>query len=156
MFHFISGNLDVGAKPRFKRLTQDGAGVREELEYDWEEPMALTQLQEALVNYGALQQQFFPQDHTPFTIIRVLIKYRWIANAPNNEVKLRIISVFFETVSRGNATRASNGLAPMSFERQEALMKDVLVKHGVSSEVPYVIPKHGQAGSSNGAQWKFY
>ena len=77
-----------------------------------------------------------------------MLYFRWIANAPNNEIKLRIICVFFEMVSRANATRASNGLAPMSFERQDTIMKDVLVKHGVSSEVPYVIPRQNQAGAS--------
>lgn len=53
-----------------------------------------------------------------------------------------IITSLFEAVSRTNASRACNGRPPMAFKDQEDTLKEVLVKSGVSPDIPLPsIPK---------------
>ena len=81
-------------------------------------------------------------DFTGVIMWRIFIKYRWIINGPTMEIRRLVICGHFEVVSRTNAARATSRLAPMTFAEQEVTLKDVLVKNGVSPEVPLpAIPK---------------
>ena len=61
--------------------------------------------------------------------------------------------MFFETVSRMNASRANNGKAPMSYNQQIEIIRDILIKSGVSPEIPLaVIPRISSGAGSSGFQ----
>ena len=127
-------------------LVAEDGGVRKQIDFDWENPFSLNQLQEAVCNFATIYQALWPMDSTPNILWRILTKYKWISAATSADIRQRVICKFFENVSRGNATRAVNGQQPTSYEQMEKTLKQVLISMGVSPEVPFTIPK--QAGSS--------
>ena len=148
--HFYSGNFSVSGKVQKEITVVEEGGYAKKLDYDWETPFSLQSLQEALLNYVVVNHQLYPYDTTGFSMMRILIKYRWMAHAENATVKRNIIQTFFETVSRQNASRANNSKAPLSYQQQLELFREVLLKNGISPEVPLpVIPKNVDAGGSN-------
>lgn len=150
--HFFAGNLDVQSKAKCRTTVNEDGSLREQVDWDWENPHSLNQAQEALVNYDAVHSNIWPLDRTPNIIWRVLVKYRWISAASSNDQKLKVICQFFENVSRCNATRAVNGQPPASYEKVEKILRQVLISLGVSPEIPYHIPKVGGASNNGPSQ----
>ena len=148
--HFYSGNFSVSGKVQKEITVVEEGGFAKKLDYDWDTPFNLQSLQEALLNFVVINHQLYPYDTTGFSMMRILIKYRWMAHAENASVKRNIIQAFFETVSRQNASRANHSKAPLSYCQQLDIFKEVLLKSGISPEVPLpVIPKNINTGGSN-------
>ena len=151
--HFYSGNLCVGSKAQKEIMSVEDGTVSKKLDYDWDSPFSLQSLQEAVLNYMVINNNLYPYDTTGYSMLRILIKYRWISNADSQTVRRNIIMAFFETVSRQNASRANNNKAPLSYDRQLELMKDILLKNSVSQDFPLAsIPKNNQPNSNFNAE----
>ena len=134
--HFFSENISVNAKPLKKIERTDEDGLSTVLDYLWEEPSSLSHVQDAIINYQAVLHNLWPTDPTAIIILKVLNKYKWIANGDNLKDKVASCTSFFNSIMRENAGRAVRGEVIMSFEEQEHLLKDVLVAHGIQGTVP--------------------
>lgn len=152
--HFFVGNINVENKSRKDFFNWEDGKLAKEQDLSWESPQSLQQIQEALINWSIINQQLYPFDCTPLMLQRLLVRYRWIQSAPNYIGRRNIISTLFEVMSRTNASRAVNNGTPLSYKELEELLKDILLKNGVSPEVPLPsIPKDsGQEFASNSGQ----
>ena len=92
-------------------------------------------------------QQIWPFDHTPITIQRVLVKYHWVKCVTNKKKRVMVIVRFFNLVLETNAERAINRLAPITFSRQEELLRDKIHQAGVVPVVPVPIDLEPEAKS---------
>ena len=97
---------------------------------------SMLQIQESICNFQDILQQLFPWDTTANSMWRVLVVYKWIAAAKSFDVRRDVIVVFFHAVSRKNATRAGNGQPPITYAKQEGLLKKTLRKFKVKEEIP--------------------
>ena len=146
--HFYSGNLCVAAKGRKEFVTVEDGSMGKVLDYDWDSPFTIQSLQEAVLNFLVINANLYPYDTTGFSLMRILIKYRWIANAENQTIRRNVIMTFFETVSRLNATRANNSKAPLSYDKQLEVIRDILIKNAITPDFPLAtIPKHQPSGN---------
>ena len=140
--HFFSENIAINSKPFKKIERKDGDGLSTITDYLWEDPSNLSQCQDAMLNFQAVQQQLWPMDPTPTILLKVLTKYKWIQNGDSLKDKVAAATAFFNALMRENAGRAVRGETVMSFTEQELLMKDTLTSHGISCAVPIIrIPK---------------
>ena len=67
---------------------------------------------------------------------RVLVVYKWIAAAKSFDTRREVIIVFFNAVSRKNAQRAGNNQPPITYAKQESLLKKTMRKYKVKEEIP--------------------
>lgn len=140
--HFHSENITVSSKPFKKIERKDDDGLSTITDYLWEDPATMSQVQDAILNYQAVQQQIWPLDVTPTIILKTLTKYKWVQSADNLKDKVAVATSFFNGVMRENAGRAVRNETIMDFPEQETLMKDTLTAHGISCAVPIArIPK---------------
>ena len=152
--HFFVGNINVQNKSRKDFFNWEDGKLAKEQDLSWESPQSLQQIQEAIINWAVINQQLYPFDCSPLILLRLLVRYRWIQSAADYTGRRNIISTLFEVMSRTNASRAVNSGTPLSYKELEDLLKDILLKNGVSPEVPLPsIPKaSGQEGASGSGQ----
>ena len=134
--HFHSGNINVGAKPIQKIEKREENGVFSSLDFNWEAPVNLAQVSDALLNYACILNQLWPYDQTALIILRLVNKFNFFSCANSLSERVNLVSSFFNTVLRENATRAGRKGVPMSFAEQEEALKTMLTTSGYSSTVP--------------------
>lgn len=134
--HYFSENISVSSKPFKKLERKDEDGLSTIYDFTWEEPSTMSHIQDAIVNFQAVQFHLWPTDPTGIIITKLFCKYKWIQNAENHKDKVTASTAFFNSVMRENAGRAVRGETLMSFEEQERLLKDVLVSHDIPCSVP--------------------
>ena len=117
----------------------DGATVSER--EDRAIPQTLQNLQETVCNFIAVQQQLYPSDVTPVTVLRLLVKYKWLSQAGDMSLKSTVIQEYFSNISKQNSTRAINGRPTLSFADHEAALNDVMLRHGLNPFPPVTIPR---------------
>jgi len=84
---------------------------------DYEEPKAMWQVHEALYNYDVLMHSLWPTNYAPLVIRHVLVEQRYgelACSAEKDRVKL--ISRFFNAITKENSGRATRRQEPMSFD----------------------------------------
>ena len=141
--HFLSSNAGVQNRPKkeFKTVSSDGVAAV----YDdwWEDvPNSLNCVQEAVNNYDLLMWLLWPQDPSSRIMLRLLTRYRWIAAAqPDMAKRIAVLTAFFNGVLAENANRAVNDEVILSFDEQETMLKDVLLRNGLRPEMPLLDKK---------------
>ena len=134
--NFMSENATVASKPQRELKKWDEEGFSTVLDYYWECPNNLTSIQEAYVNYMCVLGNIWPFDETAHTMFRLMFKYRWAGAAENLKTRAAILTDFFEKILRSNARNAANKTCVLSFQQQEKILKDALLKHGVRPDIP--------------------
>ena len=134
--HFHSGNINVGSKPIQKIEKRDDNGVCSSLDFNWEAPVNLAQVSDALLNYCTILLHLWPLDQTGLIILRLVNKYNYFPCANSLAQRVSLVSTFFNTVLRENAARAGSKSVPMDFTEQEEALKNILTSSGFSSTVP--------------------
>ena len=134
--HFHSGNINVSSKPIQKIEKRDENGVFSSLDFNWEAPVNLAQVSDALLNYATLLLHIWPYDQTGLIILRMINKYNYFSCATSLSERVSLVSTFFNTVLRENSTRAGRKGTPMSFTEQEETLKTLLTSSGYSTNVP--------------------
>ena len=134
MFH--TGNLNVASRPLKKQEKREDKGVFTTLDFQWDAPTSLSQVTEALLNYCSMMQMMWPYDPTGLILLRLVNKYNHISAASSLTERINIITTFFNTVTRENASRAERKEVILSYEEQEECLKGVLINSGVNSAVP--------------------
>ena len=151
MFH--TANISVTSKPFKKSERRDEDGVSTTIDYLWESPTTLAQVQEALLNFCSIQQQLWPLDPSGLIMLRIVNKYNFASSASSLSERVALISTYFNMVCRENAARAERKEVVMSYADQEECLKGVLSAAGVNSAVPagrssFPPPMPAFAGSS--------
>ena len=132
--HFYSGNLNVSSKQtEVRKVTGDK--VETTFDLAWSDPASIGQVQEALLNYACLLQSVWPSEATALIMMKVLTKYKWLANVDDSK-RASLVCKLFEDVSRQNAGRATNKEAPLSADEQEEVLKSILLRNNIRPEVP--------------------
>ena len=119
----------------------EGSTVSEKEDFEWAIPQTLQNIQESICNYIAVQQQLFPTDVSPVTVLRVMIKYKWVSQATDLSLKKAVIQEYFSDISKQNATRATNGLATLTFAEHEDALKEAMLRNGLNPSPPIAITK---------------
>ena len=132
--HFYSGNLNVSSKQTEVRKVKEDR-IETSFDLAWADPTSMSQIQEALINYACLLQAYWPTDFTGLMMMRLMIKYKWLAHVGESK-KAELACKLFEDVARQNASRALNKEEPLSFEQQEEVLKSILIRNNVRPEVP--------------------
>lgn len=134
--HFFSANISINTKPLKKIERAEEDGLSTVMDFLWEEPSTLSHVQDAIINYQAILHSLWPTDPTAIILMKVLTRYKWIHAGESLKEKVAACTAFFNGAMRENAGRAVRGETVMNFDEQEALMKDVLVAHGIPGTVP--------------------
>jgi hypothetical protein len=80
------------------------------------------QLEEAVINYGALMHAIWPLDYSIFALWRVLMEAKWGEVATNDEKKRsEIVIEFFNGILAENCSRAVHSQYPVVFEQVQPL-----------------------------------
>ena len=134
--HFLSENCSVTSKPRkeIKRLEEEG--LSSTIDFSWENPSNMTQIQEGFNNYKFLLYLIWPTDPTGMIMHNVLSTYKWAAGAGDQRTRQTIVTSYFNTALRDNAGRATNKQLVMSFKEHERIFKDCMIKMNVRPEIP--------------------
>ena len=133
---FLSENANISNKPKMQISRMEAGAVANTIDYNWEDPGNLTQVTEAILNYASVNQQLWPYDVTATVMLRLLGRYKWVSSCGEQKVRVDIITRFFDAVMRTNSLRAANKTVIMSYTEQENLLKEILTKNNVRSEVP--------------------
>ena len=91
-------------------------------------------VQDAIANYAVLLHHLWPLDQSALIMNKVLVKYRWLAQADDMKTRADIIASFFNNVLRANSKRAANREAVLCFNEQEATLKTTMAKFGLAPE----------------------
>ena len=134
--HYFSANISINTKPLKKIERSEEDGLSTVMDFLWEEPSTLTHVQDAIINYQTVLHMLWPTDPSAIILLKVLTKFKWINAGESLKEKVNTCTAFFNSVMRENAGRAVRGETVMSFEEQEALLKDVLIAHGLPGTVP--------------------
>ena len=134
--HFLSENCSVTSKPRkeIKRLEEEG--LSSTIDFSWENPSNMTQIQEGFNNYKFLLYLIWPTDPTGMIMHNVLSTYKWAAGAGDQRTRQTIVTNYFNTALRDNAGRATNKQLVMSFKEHERIFKDCMIQMNVGPEIP--------------------
>ena len=144
---FFRGNWNVGGRPKTETLKSEDGTLKRLIDFDWDNPQSLNNIQEAVANYMMVWLHIWPQDDTPIAFLKLLIRYKWIGAGSNMFIRREIISALFEFITSTNGTRAGNGQPPMTYDEMEKQLKIILQTNGVSSEIPLDrIPRKNPAG----------
>ena len=127
----------------------EGSTIAEKEDYEYTIPNTLQNIQESICNYIAVQQQLYPTDVTPVTVLRLMIRYKWLVQATDMNLKKIVIQDYFSNCSKQNATRATNGLPTLSFSEHEDALKDSMIRNGLNPSPPVAIARLGQGSGSN-------
>ena len=134
--HFLTENAAVAAKPRKEIKRLDEEGLSSTIDFSWENPTHLAQLEEALFNYMFLLWQIWPLDPTAMIMNNLLTTYKWMSGVADWKIRQNIVTAYFNTVLRLNAGRATNKQVVLSHNDHEGILKDCMVKHNIRPEVP--------------------
>ena len=63
-----SENINVAARPLRGKKKVEGSNITTTTDLTWSQPTSLSQLQECFLNFGIIQQQLFPLDHTDWAL----------------------------------------------------------------------------------------
>ena len=149
--HFSTSNVSVQNRPMKEMRKQDCDGATTITDFNWDIPDSIGKVQDAIFNYCALLHNLWPFDPTGIAMLRLLNKYKWMGHVENVKTKVEIISGFFNEALLSNAQRAVNDEVILSFQNQEDLLKEVMVRSGVRPEVPFLSQQKsfGSFGQSN-------
>ena len=128
--HFYSSNLK---QTEVRKVTGDK--VETTFDLAWSNPASIGQMQEALLNYACLLQSIWPSEATALIMMKVLTKYKWLANVDDSK-RASLVCKLFEDLSRQNAGRATNKEAPLAADEQEEVLKSILLQNNIRPEVP--------------------
>ena len=150
--HFLSENCSVTSKPRkeIKRLEEEG--LSSTIDFSWENPNNLTQIQEGFNNYKFLLYLIWPADPTGMIMHNVLSTYKWAAGAGDQRTRQSIVTSYFNTALRDNASRATNKQLVMSVKEHERIFKDCMIKMNVRPEIPLMSQQYNQQAFQQGNQ----
>ena len=124
-----SENINVAARPLREKKKVEGSNITTTTELAWSQPTSLSQLQECLLNFGIIQQQLYPLDHTGWALQRLMLRYDWLAVIPQERARTTMLSKLFDKIFRQNALKAANGLCPLQFEEMETLLKSLMTNN---------------------------
>ena len=141
--HFATANVSVVNKPMKEMRRQDGDGATTITDYNWEVPNNVGKIQDAIFNFTALLHNLWPFDPTGIAMLRLLNKYKWMGHVENLKTKVEILNGFFNETLLTNAQRAVNEEVILSFQGQEELLKEIMVRNGVRPEVPFLTHQRG-------------
>ena len=144
--HFLSENATVAAKPRKEIKKLDDEGISSTIDFSWESPTHLSQLEEAVNNYMFLLWQIWPLDPTAMIMNYLLTTYKWLSAAGDWKVRKDIVTAYFNTVLRINAGRATNKQVVLSHSEHEQILKDCMIKQNVRPEIPLYVPQIRNTG----------
>ena len=136
---FFNGDLDSGSKKDIE-------------DTEWDTVAGVYRCKKAVGNYTAVEQQLWPMDTTPVTLIRMLNKYHYCSGIKNVFKRQRAIQRYFNEVMEKNAHRATNGLPPLSFVDHEVIIKDKISDAGVVPMVPIECDEISADAASQQAQ----
>ena len=142
--HFWAGNLNATSKRTEVRQVNNGR-VETSFDFEWTNPISVGGVQEALINYACAIHPLWPMDPTALIMLRVLITYKWLVNVYENK-RVGIMVSFFQDVTRQNASRAANKEAPLSYDEQEKVLKNLLTVNNFKPEIPLDWGNSGNGG----------
>ena len=148
---FLTENLNVSTKAMKETRRIEDDGMCTTMELDWLTATSVTQLQEAVVNYGVCLQALWPYDTTAWAFMRLMTKYRWLSNVDQTAVKIKIIVNVFNRIVQKNGSNAANEGHPMYFSDMEELLKDSLSRNGLRNDIPLANKKQEPGGFSQQA-----
>ena len=91
-----SDNINVSARPIREKKMVEGSNITTTTELAWTQPTSLSQLKDCLVNYGVIQQQLYPLDHSGWAIQRLMLRYDWMATITHERARADFLSKFFD------------------------------------------------------------
>ena len=89
---------------------------------------------ECLGRYAAVNQQMYPLDTSPVTIYNVLQKYRWVVAATNGAVRRSIITTFFNSVMKLNASNFNSRLPPLKYAEMEIEIRKCFIDEKITPD----------------------
>ena len=87
-------------------------------------------IQEALLNFGAVWHALWPFDPTPQILQRVLLHFDYAAGEGDERKRVSIINEFVNNVLYENSTRAGLEDPPLTFRQQKERFREVLESRG--------------------------
>ena len=136
--HFASANVGITSKPMKEMRRQDNDGASTVTDYCWEVPDNVVKVQDAYFNYCSLLHNLWPFDPSAIMMLRLMNKYKWLGHVDNVKTKVEILNGFFNETLLSNAQRAVNDEVVLSFQGQEELLKELMVRHNIRPEVPFL------------------
>ena len=136
-------------KPKMQISRMDAGAVANTIDYDWEDPGTMSQVTEAILNYATVNQQLWPYDVTATIMQRLLGRYKWLSSCNEQKTRVELISKFFDAVIRTNCLRAANKSVIMSYMEQELLLKEIMIKNNVRSEIPILDNRVQRSNNQN-------
>ena len=133
---FLPENINVTSRPMREVKRFEDQGLCTVTELAWENATSISQIKEALINYGICLQQLWPGDSSAWSLLRLLEKYKYCVNVQPNKTRVLIITNLFNKVARENASLAANREPPLVFDKLELILKASLTRNGQSCEVP--------------------
>ena len=127
---FLPENINVTSKPLREVKKYEDQGLCTTTELQWENATSISQIKEALISYGICLQQLWPGDTSAWSMMKLLDKYKYLANVTPNKVWIQIITNFFNKVARENASRAASQDPPLFFDKLEVILKASLTRQG--------------------------
>jgi hypothetical protein len=86
---------------------------------DWEAPRGILELQEALLNFMAVQGALWPMDPTPQVLLRVLLTYQYGAGHGDEEKRVRQV-LNIKQIERNNTGADTQVLINLFDNNQQA------------------------------------
>ena len=118
-----------------------------QLDGDWEAPVKMKGVQDALVNYAAISRALWPMDDTPEVIWKVLVRGDWGGAQETDASKAAVVTGFFNALMVENAAGAVKRLPPADYRRAREIWATVLENCGVSAHSGAVGSTQGQKGA---------
>lgn len=103
----------------------------EAVDGDWESPIKLRALQEALLNHAAVSRSLWPMDFTPDVIGRILVVNNWGGAAGSEAARTGLIATFFDWLMVENAASAAKGLPPADYRRAKEIWERAVESAGI-------------------------
>ena len=159
--HFASANVSISNRPMKEMRKQDNDGAVVITDFSWESPDTVVKIQEAFYNYLGLLHALWPFDCTAISMIKLMNRYRWLGASESLQARLAILSGFFDEVLENNAQRAVNEQCILSYQDQEEVLKNLMLRNGMRPEVPFLQQqqqhqRNQKANAGSGGNWNNY